>query len=181
LTRSPNGQIKLDDLAGKRFGRLKVIRLASKKLHTYWFCRCDCRRAAKRVRADSLLDGSTLSCGCLATERRLAAITKHGKNRRTARSPVYSIFFRIRNLCRNPEARDYLRFGGRGCEFLFDTFQQLIAAVGEKPGPAFRLERVDPEGHYAPGNLHWIELHPRRRRKSTSRRRQVVNPVAHKP
>jgi Staphylococcus phage HNH endonuclease len=180
VTRNANGQIKRDDLSGKRFGRLVVLRFShiSKTRKTYWVCKCDCGRT-KRARADSLLDGAIIACGCVGKARRRAACTKHGKNRRTARSPVYSAFFRLRNLCCNHDARDFWCYGGRGCEFHFSNFQELLDAVGEKPGPEYRLERKDKDGHIEVGNLQWVPI----KRRLTSRRRQVVNhqtPVAHK-
>lgn len=59
------------DLTGKRFGRLVVISQSTKKDSSkaiYWHCKCDCG-AEKDVRASTLLNGTTRSCGCLRKER----------------------------------------------------------------------------------------------------------------
>jgi len=66
------------DLTGKSFGRLAVIREDGyypeedgQRLgrRSAWLCLCECG-SEKRVRGSSLTNGSTRSCGCLATESR---------------------------------------------------------------------------------------------------------------
>lgn len=55
----------VNDLTGKKFGRLTVIGVADDgKRKTSYICQCDCGNATK-VRADALLAGRTKSCGCL--------------------------------------------------------------------------------------------------------------------
>lgn len=55
------------DLAGARFGRLKVLSRAhgthEHKGETFWLCRCECGNDTI-VRSDHLLSGHTTSCGC---------------------------------------------------------------------------------------------------------------------
>lgn len=59
-----------DDLTGKEFGRLKVIREATKverqhkaRGHTYWICQCVCG-AQVMIRGNNLKQGNAQSCGC---------------------------------------------------------------------------------------------------------------------
>jgi hypothetical protein len=73
--------MKLNDLTGKRFGRLVVLHQAeSRKIQTFlpeggsyinsktmWRCRCDCGRE-KDIEAQALRTGNTRSCGCLRRE-----------------------------------------------------------------------------------------------------------------
>ena len=55
----------LDDLAGRRFGRLVAVELAEPFGRSRgWMCRCDCG-GQKVVRAASLKNGATRSCGCV--------------------------------------------------------------------------------------------------------------------
>lgn len=56
---------RLDNLAGKRFGKWSVLYLAPKDSngHTMWHCRCDCGNE-KDISAISLKSGRTQSCGC---------------------------------------------------------------------------------------------------------------------
>lgn len=58
------------DLTGRRFGRLTVLRRSSftdGSPDVFWDCRCDCG-AEIVTRANSLRRGATRSCGCLRAE-----------------------------------------------------------------------------------------------------------------
>jgi len=58
----------LVNLVGQTFGRWKVVALAQgKRPPTKWVCKCECG-SIRKVRAGSLLNGHTQSCGCLRTE-----------------------------------------------------------------------------------------------------------------
>lgn len=65
---------KFIDLTGKRFGRLVVISLDAPHIQpngakvTMWKCKCDCGNI-KSIRATSLRNGSTISCGCYNKEK----------------------------------------------------------------------------------------------------------------
>jgi hypothetical protein len=59
------------DLAGRRFGRLVVVKFAgsrrvgsAKSARRFWSCRCDCGTHVD-VRTDQLVDKVAQSCGCL--------------------------------------------------------------------------------------------------------------------
>lgn len=53
-----------DELAGRRFGRLTVLRRNGTKGHAaIWLCRCDCGRE-KSVASNAMTSGKTRSCGC---------------------------------------------------------------------------------------------------------------------
>lgn len=68
------------NLAGKRFGRLVVLRLDRKGKHRYWLCECDCGNI-KPVMHENLANGRTRSCGCLNSELSKVRGLKHvGKN-----------------------------------------------------------------------------------------------------
>lgn len=60
------GRIVTEDIIGKRFGKLIVIRKSEKRSngHVLWECLCDCGNTAY-VRKGNLLNGATISCGCL--------------------------------------------------------------------------------------------------------------------
>lgn len=65
------------NLLGKKFGRLRVLSLASNKHLKYrltlWKCKCDCGKMAI-ISGVNLRKGSTKSCGCLASEMRKTRI-----------------------------------------------------------------------------------------------------------
>lgn len=57
------------DLAGKKIGRLTVIRkVSSENRKAYWECLCECGNTVN-VRYDCLTSGKTQSCGCLARDK----------------------------------------------------------------------------------------------------------------
>lgn len=85
----------LEDLTGRRFGKLVVISKTDRRNHTdrYWLCRCDCG-TEKEVLGRSLRQGATQSCGCSRyndftgmKRGKLTAILKTG--RVINRSPEY--------------------------------------------------------------------------------------------
>jgi hypothetical protein len=64
--------MKRNDITGLRFGRLVVIKEIEKKICKkgaiyYWLCKCDCG-IEKVIAKSSLLNGSTVSCGCYLKE-----------------------------------------------------------------------------------------------------------------
>lgn len=65
-----NGGHNFDDLTGRRFCRLVVIRRhPTMDNHcTYWDVRCDCGMEFIAARPN-LISGATRSCGCIRSER----------------------------------------------------------------------------------------------------------------
>jgi len=53
-----------DDLTGKIFGKLTVIKRIYEKKNSKWICRCSCGNTCS-VGTGSLSSGNTKSCGCL--------------------------------------------------------------------------------------------------------------------
>lgn len=59
---------KRENLTGKQFGRWTVISKAEKRgRYYYWHCKCFCGNE-KDVRERSLLEGTSMSCGCIQKE-----------------------------------------------------------------------------------------------------------------
>jgi hypothetical protein len=64
---------KLEDLTGKKFNRLTVLRLDKERTRNdkywrvFWICECECGKI-KSVVAGGLRSGSTKSCGCWKLE-----------------------------------------------------------------------------------------------------------------
>lgn len=99
---------------GDTFGRLTVLRLADRRLHSYrmYHCRCECGGMAT-VRADVLKNGGTRSCGCLRREMgyaKAAQLTAHlnkpeppkdvpqnKARRRSARFPLEPVDWPVRS------------------------------------------------------------------------------------
>lgn len=68
-----NKQVK--DLTGQGFGKLVVVRPTNERKHgqVVWECQCDCGNLCY-VRSQSLVKGSTKSCGCLSQVRDLTGM-----------------------------------------------------------------------------------------------------------
>jgi len=72
------------DIAGRRFGRLLVIRrVPTRAGRTRWLCLCDCGKEHE-ASTDSLMQGLVRSCGCLRREES-AARAKTAHKRAAAR------------------------------------------------------------------------------------------------
>lgn len=141
---------KVIDLVGRRFGRLVVLRYVCQDL---WLCRCRCGQTAV-VRGGNLKSANTKSCGCWRRETMAARQTRHGQSR----SPEYRAWQMLKDRCCNPGNPDYSRYGGRGirvCDSWLHAFEQFRADVGPRPSRDRVLGRIDPDGHYEPGNVRW--------------------------
>ena len=70
------------DIAGMKFGRLTAIKKVGTKGNgkgskSIWLCRCDCGNE-KEILRNSLVSGTTKSCGCLEKEVKATMHLKHG-------------------------------------------------------------------------------------------------------
>lgn len=77
-------------------------------------------------------------------------------------TPEYAAFIAAKYRCTNPNGPDYVRYGGRGIEFRFSSFEEFLDALktednptGLRPSPELTLDRIDNDGHYEIGNVRW--------------------------
>ena len=72
-------------------------------------------------------------------------------------SKIYSSWSAMLYRCRNPNAKAYPNYGGRGinvCEEWLD-FERFYADMGQGHWDGAELERKDNNGNYEPGNCVW--------------------------
>ena len=57
--------------------------------------------------------------------------------------------------CNNRNDPQWHKYGGRGIKMLFASFADFFADIGPKPD-GYYLDRIDNNGHYEAGNVHWV-------------------------
>jgi hypothetical protein len=80
---------------------------------------------------------------------------KHGHVLGGKESSEYLAYRKAKRRCNNPKDKNWKDYGGRGIKFQFESFIQFLAEIGLKPTPKLELDRIDNDGHYAPGNVRW--------------------------
>ena len=167
-----------EDLSGKVFGRLTVIRRdIHRTSRPYWICECVCR-ALKSVAACELKGGKTKSCGCYDAERKSTQTVKHGFNR----TPTYVCWSNMLARCTNPNRPDFRNYGARGiavCERWFQ-FSNFLADMGEKP-EGLAIDRINNDGNYEPGNCRWATPSQQRRNQRVRAAAETARLRGHLP
>lgn len=80
-----------------------------------------------------------------------------------------SSFYHARGYCINPKDKDFKYYGGRGIKFKLRSVEDLIQAIGERPGKDYGLGRLNVNGHYEVGNIKWMTRKEQIRNRRLSR------------
>lgn len=163
---------KLDDLSGKRFGKLVVVKRAPNRIQksgqfkVMWECQCDCGNV-KDINSFDLKSGATKSCGCMHNE----IFSKIRKTHGMYGTRIYRIWNNMRERCTNKNVFAFKDYGGRGIEVYqewanFEIFYKWAKSAGYSD--SLTLERKDVNGNYCPENCCWIpaKLQSRNTRKT---------------
>jgi hypothetical protein len=127
-----------------------------------WLCECTCG-TIRTTNARFVLNGRSLSCGCLRTERRIAKLTKHGHTTlaQNKMSPEYTAWHGLIARCFYRSHPNYRDYGGRGItvypEWIGpDGFVKFLAYIGLRPSANHSIDRYpNRTGNYEPGNIRW--------------------------
>lgn len=114
----------------------------------YVKCRCACG-TEREVQLMSLKHGTSSRCRiCTENERYSASWLSRLSERMSS----------AKQRCCDPKAISYKNYGALGVWFRFKTVREAVLWVAEHLGPppdGKSLDRIDPYGHYEPGNLRW--------------------------
>lgn len=139
------------DLEGMTFWRWTVVMFAwiePDPPRALWLCRCKCGRHGL-VSSAMLRNGSSRSCGC---SRLLTGPKK-------THHDLYSTWQAMRQRCSNTRNPNYKYYGGKGvkvCRSWSRSFWAFVADMPPRP-LGTSLDRIDPGGHYEPGNCRWAD------------------------
>ena len=143
------------ELAGKRFGKLVVIKSLGLNKHKEmkWLCKCDCGKESA-VTSYCLRNGSTKSCGCLKNFKNM------NKNvNKPHYKKIHNCYVNMETRCFNKKSKSYDRYGERGitiCEEWnknFSAFYDWCMENGFEEN--LTLDRIDNDKGYEPQNCRW--------------------------
>ena len=148
------------NLSGCVFGGWKVIEYAGPgQVGATWKCVCE-SGTERIVNANSLIAGTSTSCGCVGTKKFIASNLRHGHNSRERwQSPTYKSWRNMLRRCNDTKHGSYSNYGGRGikvCEE-WNTFEQFLADMGDRPEDK-TLDRIDGDKGYSKENCRWMNM-----------------------
>jgi hypothetical protein len=113
--------------------------------------KCECGNE-RLVNLQSIIRGSSKSCGCLNNER----ISQLNKSHQLSKSPEYIIWKAMKARCKNIENKYY---GGKGikvCDRWINSFENFIEDMGKMP-EGYSIDRINSDGNYEPNNCRWAD------------------------
>lgn len=150
-------------LSIRDFGYWKVLEKDTNKKR-YLICRCKCGNT-KSIRADSLLNSDSMSCGCYAAEETSKRLKGKFKTDAVYKHPLYKIYMGMFNRCYNETGQDYQWYGGRGIKVDdkwispkrdVTGFLNFLEDMEDTYEKGLELDRLDVNGKYSPSNCKWV-------------------------
>jgi hypothetical protein len=120
--------------------------------------------AAKALGAD----GGPLCYRCAAARQAAGEILR---SRHSTQAPERKVWGAMIQRCYDRDAASFQWYGAKGvrvCARWLASFEVFLSDVGLRPSPAHSIDRIDPAGHYEPGNVRWATAQEQADNRSTS-------------
>jgi len=147
--------MKKDDLTGKRYSRLVVVKEIKKRKNEkiFWECLCDCGNKTN-VQSYHLKSGKIKSCGCLRQETVSLLNKTHGMSN----TYEHGVWRTMIERCYNKKAINYKNYGARGitvCDRWLTSFENFIQDMGIRPSTNHQIDRINNNKSYNLKNCKW--------------------------
>ncbi len=149
----PSGKIvsfNVSDLRGEVFGRLTAIKIVGSNDGAIWLCKCDCGKFSTPS-ANSLVSGTTKSCG----NHRIEAVVKANRKHGLSKTPEYAAWKSMYGRCFKPNNDSFKTYQKRGigiCAGWINSFETFFADMGKRPSNDMSLDRIDNDLWYSCGH-----------------------------
>ena len=140
------GSKEFEDLSGRKFGGLTVLKFANTDIHskTNWLCKCDCGNESIIGRG-GLIGGKTKSCGCLRRQTTKDNMSKHNMTDTSTHKAWLAMIRQYEVHRDSSDVKMYERW------FEFSNFYE---DMGENPKDTI-IMRINKDDDFAPHNCKW--------------------------